>query len=1348
MIICKNKLFKLGIFLLVCTNIFAFEIKKMGVVDGLSNNNVVSITQDKDDYIWICTKDGLNRFDGNSFKVFKHIDSVQNSIASNTLNCVYADKKDDIIWIATEKNGISAYNYKKHQFTHYRPDNTGKTNSIAADGITHITSDSRNNLWLATYQEGIDYFDKSTGQFTHYNQSNIKGLGSNYNWYVMCYNDSTIYVGHVGDGLSIINLKTKTAINIRHQPQNPNSLPDNTVTCIYKDLKNNIWIGTRNGLTLFNHDTYQMINFKHDPKNKNSLSHNFIKSFVEANDSTLWIGTEGGGINIISQKNIKNITNPESVIFKHILASYAPDGLSSSSVQTIIKDSFGNFWIGGYIGGINFISGKKSFFNKIEYLPYINNKNSLNNRIAAGLATDKNNQLWIANRSGGVNVYQNNIKVKQYNSIDNKRNNLNITCIINDSNNNIWFGTIDSRIIKYNIKNDTFKELNCFSNIQNLQIYSIFEDSKYNLWFATDVGLLKYNTLNETTNIYSTETTQLSDNIIRAIGEDTNGNIWVGTLIGGLMVFDQQFALIKNYSQQYDFYAISSIYRDSKKRMWIASQNDLFLFNNITSPPIRIGKQQGLEETFIRSIIEGKTDNDFWISTTNGISHIELNTMQINNFKVNDGIIMGDYIAGSVTKLSDGTIYFGTQNGITYFNQQNTQKTITVSKPVITGFFLNNYKNENLNEFVDIPYSNQMNFIHKQNSFQINFNVLDYSISDKVEFIYQMQGLDNNWFLIDNNKKVTFRNLKPGNYTFNLKCRLHNKEWQRDVTSLQISIQPPWWSTRMAKLSYLLIIFLIVHFIIRFYKNKVKIENELLFEKKSRIQEQELNEEKIRFFTNITHELRTPMTLILGPIEDLASDQSITPEQLKKINSVQRVANRLLQLINQILDFRKSETKNRQLSVVKTDFASHIANIGIKFKELNKNKQINFKINTPNNKIEMFFDPEVTTIIVDNLLSNAFKYTNNGDIILDLNTTTEQGISYTDIKISDTGFGISENDLPHIFDRYYQAKNTSYPVTGTGIGLALVKNMVELHEAQITVQSNINTGTVFTVRFLTHNSYPNVNHITIAEEEIEDFENQNNSKPLILIVDDNLDIIDYIHDSLAESYTVITAQNGKEGFETACEKVPDIVISDIMMPIMDGISLCKEMKKDVRTCHIPIILLTAKDSIQDKSEGYNAGADSYLTKPFSGNLLKSRLKNILDAQKRLSNSYSSTLKEKQASFNESANKMDRDFLEKLSSVIEANIEDEEMNISYIATLMNMSHSTLYRKIKALTDMTANEFIRKIRMKVAEHMLITGKYSISEVMYRIGINSNGYFRQCFKDEFGMNPSDYLHKLKGK
>ena len=542
------------------------------------------------------------------------------------------------------------------------------------------------------------------------------------------------------------------------------------------------------------------------------------------------------------------------------------------------------------------------------------------------------------------------------------------------------------------------------------------------------------------------------------------------------------------------------------------------------------------------------------------------------------------------------------------------------------------------------------------------------------------------------------------------------------------------------------------------------MESLYTLEKKNHEQEQELNQERLRFYTNITHELRTPLTLILGPLEDMQKDTSLPVKQAQKLSVIHQSALRLLNLINQILEFRKTETQNKRLCVCKGNIAPLIYEIGLKYKELNQKTKIDFRIQIEKEEMLLFFDKEIVTIVLDNLISNAIKYTEQGCITLSLYQTVRNEVAYTEIKVSDTGYGISAEALPHIFDRYYQ-ESGKHQASGTGIGLALVKNLVELHEGEIRAESVQNEGSTFYISLLTDNIYPNALHADSTELPKEDITQEpisedtseptvDNGKPILLIVEDNEEIQKYIAESFSDSFEVITADNGEEGKQQALSHIPDIIVSDIMMPVMDGITLCRQLKEDVRTSHIPIILLTAKDSLQDKEEGYEVGADSYLTKPFSASLLRSRINNLLESRKRLITQFQAQsvpgnqtdLNEKRIIIAEALSKLDNEFIEKITLLIEENLSSEKIDITYLSDKMCMSGSTLYRKMKALTGLSTNEYIRKVKMQNAERLLLEGKFNISEIAYKVGMNSTGYFRQCFKEEFGVSPSDYLKQIK--
>lgn len=761
------------------------------------------------------------------------------------------------------------------------------------------------------------------------------------------------------------------------------------------------------------------------------------------------------------------------------------------------------------------------------------------------------------------------------------------------------------------------------------------------------------------------------------------------------------------------------------------------------------GAKEGLENTQVRAIQEDH-DGYIWISTNGGISRLDEKNKRFYNYNYHDGIPMGDFMDGSTCITPDGTLFFGSQNGACYFNPRELSSPREVSPVTITQFFIYNKQTESRDTRLPVPISNRIvELPYNQNTFNISFNVLDYTQSSQVEFSYMLEGLENAWYSTQGDNQVTFRNIPHGNYVFKVKTRFRNQEWNENAAQLTVVIAPPLWLTWYAKLGYVILFIFALYALLRFYKRKLDLESSLEVERKQSLNKQELNEERLRFYTNITHELRTPLTLILGPLEDLLSDATLSPKHANKISIIHDSATRLLNLINRILEFRKTETQNRKLSVAKGDLGQLVQEVGLRYKELNPNNKVNYHIHIETEDTEIFYDADMITIILDNLMSNAAKYTSEGDITLSLRSVEENQIKYTEISVSDTGHGIDAEALPHIFDRYYQAKS-KYQASGSGIGLALVKGLSELHEGILKVESAVDTGTTFTLRLLTENTYPNAIHaqhdmekkpIDAEETTITDTPTENH--PIVLVVEDNADIREYIRSSFTDIYEVITAKDGKEGWELAQARIPNIIVSDIMMPVMDGIELCKRIKEDMRTSHIPVILLTAKDSLQDKEEGYASGADSYLTKPFSAKLLHSRINNLLETRKKIASLLAlADTQPKQESAVSSLNKLDNEFLQKITQIIEENLEMEKMDIAFIADKMCMSHSTLYRKIKGLTDMSANEFIRKVKMRKGVELLMSGQYTISEIAYMIGFSSVAYFRQCFKDEYGMSPSDYV------
>lgn len=1343
-----RKIFVLWLLLLSVVSLAQpYSVKQLGIEKGLSNNYVVSIAQDKQGFLWFATEEGLNKFDGTRFITYlKNEDLTRQGITGNELNCLLDDPQDSILWIGTQRAGLNAYDYVNNTFLCYRHDGENPE-SLITDDVTKIVAATDGNLWITTYWRGVDYFDKKAGKFIHYNTQTVPGLASDNIWSVVDGGDGKLYMGHVHHGFSVLSLKDKKVKNFMHDPEDPVSLLGNGVTCIYKDLSGNIWLGTDRGLALFNPEAENFIHFHHS---EDGVPHT-VFDIRQFDGNKLWIAMEFGGIAILDLTQ-RMFLSPDQVRFQYIKEGDDEYSLSNSTVRCLFQDSFKNVWAGMWGGGINFLSHESSYFNVYSYSPIQHSGSSLNNKTASSVCVARDGKLWIGTDGGGINVFDKGKRVAVYKEETGDLTDNSIQAALCDSEGNLWFGSFMGGVDFYDVKKKSFHQI--FPKDKTGEdVRALYEDAEY-VWIGTSNGIYKVRLHDKGIADHYT----VENNLVRCISKDNLNRLWIGTFGGGLGVFDEHFQCVKlfNVTSLFPSNTINTVYMDSQNRMWIGTGEGLVCFPSSQSWDYKVYRsEEGLSNVHIRAITEDNHGN-IWVSTNKGISCLLKDKEVFYNYDHWDNVPMGNFMSGSVAEAKDGTLYFGSINGLCRFNPDQVLEKRESPAAIITEMrIFGPLRDTDSNEKVmALEGQSEVRLSYMQNNFSVTFNIQNYALADQVEYAYMLKGLENSWYTVTDPNNVTFRNIPPGNYCFQVKTRIRNQEWADEIASLDIRIDPPVWLTWWAKLFYILSGVSVLYFILHAYKKKLDMESLYELEKKNHEQEQELNNERLRFYTNITHELRTPLTLILGPLEDMQKSNSLSGKDSQKISVIHQSAIRLLNLINQILEFRKTETQNKKLCVSRDNLAALVHEIGLKYKELNRKPEIDFCLEIEQEDMSLFFDKEVVTIILDNLISNAIKYTEKGTITLGLHQVVRNNIHHTEISVSDTGFGIAPDALPHIFDRYYQ-EGSEHQASGTGIGLALVKNLVVLHEGEIRVESSLNVGSTFYVSLLTDNTYPHVLHADSTEktsdekgEKEENIEPVHNGKRILLIVEDNRDICDYIVESFSDDFEVRTAANGEQGLEQALGCIPDIIVSDIMMPVMNGIVMCRKLKEDLRTSHIPIILLTAKDSLQDKEEGYQVGADSYLTKPFSATLLHSRIHNLLESRKLLAERFNtnSILIDKRAAVTESMNKLDNEFLEKINKLIEDRLSSEKIDIGYLSDAMCMSNSTLYRKMKALTGLSTNEYIRKIKMQYAERLLLEGKYNISEVAFKVGINSTVYFRQCFKDEFGMAPSDYLKKIK--
>lgn len=1348
----KKLLLFLGLILqvLALTASTSSIFKNLGLKEGLSNGFVNDMIIDGQGFIWAATESGLTRIAGTKCTIFKNNNS---NIDNDGIVGLYYNKESNSIWILFKNGHIDVFDCKTQQFIHF-------TQKIPKKSVADIKGAADGGIWIAYYDGTIQHYTPKNQKFSTISNKRLPNIKNGIRSITDDGNDH-LYIGLRIEGLYVYNLRTQKTKYFRHNPNDPQSLPGDNVRSICIDHAKNIWVGTNLGLGLLDPFTGKFKVFKHIANNPASLAGDNIHQIIEMNDRTLWIASDIGGISVLDLNLYKNPLT-EELKFSQITKENS--GLSSNNNRRIIQDSFGNIWIANYSMGIDFIAKSAASINTLQYMGKALEE-------VTGLYCDHQGNLWIG-QDNLMSLYQNGKLMQTWNFSSYLSNSSSSIYVFEeDKKGNIWCGTSDNGVLKFNPHAHSFTRINY---AQNLDVHALCENAQGKMWVGTEAGI--FSVENDKINKEQELNRQMGKNptIIYSIKEDNYGQIWIGTLDRGVFVFSKQMKLIVHLTEKnlLATNSINHIIKDADGGIWMATMRGLAYVQNPLQPGAikNYNERYGIKDSHIRAISQDKQGN-IWVSMFSGIACLNIHKQRFYNYDYESGIPTSNFVEASAVTTPDGTIYFGSPGGICFFNPQQLTEPKAVSPiQIINCERVGKLSDQFASRLISPNKEGIICLSHDDNTFKINFTIKDFSQEGNVEYSYMMKGLDDQWYETEGDNEVTFRNLKPGDYTFIIRAKLKNQDWEDASTAeMKVVVNPPLWLTWWAKLCYVLLIMGILGYFFRSYQKQLLLRNSLVQEKWESKQRQQVNEERLRFFTNITHELRTPLTLILGPLEDLMEDKEIAERVHHKIGCIHASAERLLNLINDILEFRKTQTQNRKLTVAKANLGAFVREIGVRFKDLNQNSRLNIRLNIKTGVPELYFDSEVINTVINNLMSNAIKYTPEGSITLSLTMPEDNTVA---IAVEDTGYGIDKDALPHICDRYYQ-ENGNHQASGTGIGLALVKSLATLHQAELTVESEKGRGSKFTFSLKADRTYPEALHKddnqdlataeNAEENETTSKEPTEDIRPLLLIVEDNADIRLYIEESLHEDYRIIQACNGREGMEQAFSKVPDIIVSDIMMPEMDGIKMTHILKEDIRTSHIPIILLTAKTSINDQEEGYDSGADSYLTKPFSAKLLHSRIRNILSGRRRLADyivqknisQFETSADEQQTSQKATEEKedamtcqisnLDKKFLEKLNKLIENHISTDDLDMAFMTDKMAMSHSTFYRKVKALTGMSANEYIKKAKLRHSMTLLKKGEYSIAEVAILAGFNNLGNFRESFKREFGKSPSEIL---KGK
>lgn len=1269
--------------------------QNFNVGNGLSNNFVHGIIQDGKGRIWVATEAGLNCYDGYRFTIYKSYNSV---LKSNCINTLYYDAKHHVIWVGVKGLGIYTIDENTGGIYDRTPQHT------IINNIMSISPASDGGLWLTSHDQILHY---------SYQQHKFSTFISNKHKesYRMAVEDfhGRLLIANYYEGYKIINIKNKKETKILNNPINKEY--------VYKfhiDKQHHIWIATNYGLRLMN------------------TTNLHITKINELENSIVCDMNDYGRYKLIATNTGLQVFDPSSQ--KVILTR------DIKNIWYIYLDHYSNLWIGTLANGIYFLSKTHKPF-----------KNILPQKVIC-MTTD-GQSLWIGGQNAIYLVQGNQLKhtyTINYMGFHDK-----VLSIQNEDQQHFLIA-IFSRLFRFNKQTGNFYEIK-YKN-RSLSAITFYKDDTHKIWITTNRGIysIKNGIIYEGNKLNKV----LGNQITNCMRNDAKGNLWIGTIENGIYVFDSHQRFLRHLSQSKSFFSNSVMHmqKGSNNRIWLATTDGIGLITNNSNSfdCYHYNYKQGLKDPFIRAIREDKYGNA-WVCTNNGLSYLNMKTGLFSNFEQNDGIPTSNF-TGGLQIFPNGTAYATSLEGLITFNINQLTAKRQCSPIYFTRCMVLNASVEQMSEQLILPDKNRIYQLnHNQNDIRVIFSVGNKAQSKLVDYSYKVDNLVNNWTLTDENI-ITFRSLSPGKYTIRVRARLHGQSWDSASTStMTIFIAQPIWWTWYARILYLCIILICTYLTICRYKHHLQIKNALELEKRKNIAEQEINREKLQFFTNIAHELRTPLTLIYGPLEELEQNNTLDQEGKYTVNIIKKNAQRLLELINRLMEFRKTETGNQQLVVSKSDFKQTVEEIGKTFKDGNQNPSVNYIIDIEETSPYIYYDKNVIKSILSNLLNNASKYTSRGVIGLSLTQSAKEGHQYSCIKVWDTGCGIEKKAIPHIFDRYYQV-NGNHQASGTGIGLSLVKNLCEQHKIQVTVESELGKGTVFTLLIDNEETYQEALHKENIEEsetkesfriETKNISHQKDERPIILTVEDNVEINNYIAHSLQKDYHVLQAFNGKEGASLAKETIPEIIICDIMMPIMDGLTLTKELKSDISTSHIPIIMLTAKTSQEDRQECYTCGANSFITKPFSIGMLRTRIENLMAAQKstaafimqKLNTSHMSEKDEKVK-----LNVLDQKFIDHINEIITNHIASEKLNLTMLAEELKISQSTLYRKMKALTGVSGNEYIRKMRLRHSLQLMLEDNKNISEAAFESGFVDLAYFRTCFKEEFGEVPSDYLKNLR--
>ena len=1284
----------------------------ISINEGLSQSTVFSIDQDKRGNMWFATYDGVNKYDGYAFTVYQHNEDDPNSIANDISRIVKTDSQGRV-WIGT-RDGLSRYDEEKDIFQNFFYEKNGK--HLQVNGIEEISPEQ---LLIST-PEGLIMFDIKESKFIDdsFSTAMHKTIAS-----TLYRQDDQIYIGTSTDGLYTYSITQKTFEKVIP------ILGTKQIQAILQQSPTRIWVATEGaGLFLINPKTKEIKNYLHSPSNPKSISSNYIRSLAMDSQNRLWIGTF----------NDLNIYHEGTDSFASYSSNPVENGsLSQRSVRSIFMDSQGGMWLGTYFGGLNYYHPIRNRFKNIRNIPY---KNSLSDNVVSCIVEDKDKNLWIGTNDGGLNLY--NPITQRFTSYtlqeDESARGIgsnNIKAVyVDEKKSLVYIGTHAgglSILHRNSGQVENFNQRN--SQLVNENVYAILPDGEGNLWLGTLSALVRFNPEQRsfTTIEKEKDGTPVVSKQITTLFRDSHKRLWIGGE-EGLSVFKQegldiQKASILPVSNVTKLFT-NCIYEASNGIIWVGTREGFYCFNEKDKQIKRYNTTNGLPNNVVYGILEDSFGR-LWLSTNRGISCFNPETEKFRNFTESDGLQSNQFNTASYCRTSVGQMYFGGINGITTFRPELLLDNPYTPPVVITKLQLFNkvvrpddetgILTKNISETKSITLKSW------QTAFSIEFVVSNYISGQHNTFAYKLEGYDKEWYYLTDSRTVSYSNLPQGTYQFLVKAANSDGKWNPIPTALEIIVLPIWYKTWWALLIFFATFAGFITFVFRFFWMRKSMEAQLEIERRDKEHQEEINQMKMRFFINISHELRTPLTLILTPLQEIINKISDrwTRNQLEYI---QRNANRLLHLVNQLMDYRRAELGVFELKAKKGNAHQLIQDNFLFYDKLARHKKITYTLHSELEDKEVLFDANYLELIVNNLLSNAFKYTESGQSIT---VTLKEENGWLLLQVSDTGIGIPINKQGKIFERFYQIESEH---VGSGIGLSLVQRLIELHHGRIELDSEENKGSTFSVYLpqdlsvykpseLASNNEQNEEEqvystnskamyfIDTEKVENESVESGDKKRGTILIVEDNNEIRRYLNNGLADLFNTLEAGNGEEALEKLKDNEVDVIVTDVMMPVMDGIKLCKNVKQNIRTCHIPVIILSAKTDIKDQMEGLQMGADDYIPKPFSLAILTTKIQNMMRTRRRMLDKYAKSLEVEPEKI--TFNAMDEALLKRAMAIVEKNMDNIEFSTDEFAREMNMSRSNLHLKLKAITGESTIDFIRKIRFNEAAKLLKDGQYTV-------------------------------------